>query len=63
MEQQFQLKYYGKLTLFEQEQMTAEDRAWFMQRLQKEMKDKAEAEKKQSQSSRRSIPRVPRPKR
>ena len=47
MEQQFQLKYYGRLSLFEQNQMTSEDRAWMLNRIQKEMKDKAEAEKQQ----------------
>jgi len=47
MEQQFQLKYYGHLSLFEQDQMISEDRAWMLNRIHKELKDKAEAEKKQ----------------
>lgn len=47
MEQQFQLKFHGNYSLFEQAQMTAEERAWVMKRLDKEFKDRAEAEKKQ----------------
>jgi hypothetical protein len=54
MEQQFQLKHYGNLSLFEQSSMVAEDRAWFLRRLEKELKDKAEAEKKQAGSMPRS---------
>jgi hypothetical protein len=46
MEQQFVLKYYGHFSLFEQAQMTAEERAWHVQRVSKELKDKSEAEKK-----------------
>lgn len=58
MEQQFQLKHYGQLSLFEQSKMIAEDRAWWIKRLQKEFKDKAEQEKKQMGSvPRPSIPR------
>jgi len=40
MEQQFQLKYHGNLDLFEQNMMPAEDRAWWMKRIEKEMKDR-----------------------
>ena len=47
MEQQFQLKYYGNLTIFEQDKMTSEDRAWWMQRLEKEIKETADRERKQ----------------
>lgn len=50
MEQQFQLKEYGKLDIFEQAQMTAEERGWWMKRLEKEAKDRQEREKKQAQS-------------
>lgn len=70
MEQQFQLKHYGKLSLFEQAEMTSEDRAWWMQRLQKEAKDRQERERQQAGSlprvrkpptvSRPSVPRIPR---
>lgn len=52
MEQQFQLKEYGKLSIFEQNNMTSEDRAWWVRRLDKEMKDKQEQERK-------SMPRMP----
>ena len=55
MEQQFQLKHYANLNLFEQNMMPAEDRAWWMKRIEKEMKDKAEAEKNQM-GSRPHIP-------
>lgn len=56
MEQQFQLKYHGRFTLFEQSQMVAEDRTWYLKRLEKEFKDKAEREKK-------SVGSIPRPRR
>ena len=46
LEQQYQLKRYGKLTLFEQDQMTAEDRAWWIQRIDRDHKEQAEREKK-----------------
>ncbi len=45
MEVMFQLKHYGNLSLFEQNNLTAEDRRWWLRRLDKEAKDKAEAEK------------------
>lgn len=54
MEQQFQLKYHGKLSLFEQAQMNSEERSWFLRRLEKEFKDKHDAEKKQIGSMPRS---------
>jgi hypothetical protein len=57
MEQQFQLKYHGKLSLFEQNQMTSEERAWFIKRLIKEDKDNKEREEKQT----RSMPKPRRP--
>ena len=52
MEQQFQLKHYGKLNLFEQSQMTAEERGWFMKRLEKEFKDKKAQEESQARNHR-----------
>ena len=36
MEQQFNLKEYGKLSLHEQNNMTAEERTWYMRRLERE---------------------------
>ena len=36
LEEQFVLKYHGKLSIFEQENITAEDREWFFNRLKKE---------------------------
>jgi hypothetical protein len=47
LEQQFQLKHYGKFSIFEQAQMISEDRAWYMRRLEKEFKDRAEKERNQ----------------
>jgi uncharacterized protein YdaU (DUF1376 family) len=51
MEQQFQLKYYAKLDLFEQKHMSAEDRGWWLKRVEKELREKAEREKQAAQSS------------
>jgi hypothetical protein len=60
MEQQFQLKHHGNFSLFEQAQMTAEERAWMMRRIEKEMKDRQEREKSQMGSVRRpSMPSRP----
>ena len=55
MEQQFQLKHYGNLSINEQDSMIAEDRVWWMRRLEKEFKDKADKERQQVGS----MPRVP----
>lgn len=57
MEQQFQLKHYGKLSLFEQNQMTSEERSWFLKRLEKEFKDRKAKEEQQARSMPR--PRTP----
>lgn len=57
MEQQFQLKEYGDYDLFEQAVMTAEDRAWTVKRIEREMKARQDAEKKQAANMPR--PRVP----
>jgi hypothetical protein len=57
MEQQFQLKHHGKLSLFEQNQMTAEERSWFIKRLEKEFKERKEKEEQQMRSMPR--PRTP----
>jgi hypothetical protein len=53
LEQQFQLKHYGNLDVFEQNSMTAEDRKWYMKRLEKEFKERSDKE-------RQSMPRMPR---
>ena len=50
MEQQFQLKHHGKLDLFEQNQMTAEERSWFIKRLEREFKEQNEKEQQQTRS-------------
>jgi len=59
MEQQFQLKHYGNLDIFEQDNMTAEDRNWYMKRLEREFKERADREKRQMGSH--SLPHIPRP--
>jgi hypothetical protein len=38
MEQEFLLKYYGRLSRFEINEMTAEDRSWWLKRLDREAK-------------------------
>lgn len=52
MEQQFQLKYYGNLSVFEQDQMSAEDRAWWIERISKELKETADKQRNQMPSLR-----------
>jgi hypothetical protein len=42
MNQQFLLKEYGKLSLFEQENMTAEERSWWLRRLEEERRKQSE---------------------
>jgi hypothetical protein len=37
MNQSFLLKYYGKYSMFEQDQMTAEDRQWLIKRINEEI--------------------------
>lgn len=56
MEQQFQLKHHGHLSIFEQAQMTAEERAWYLKRIEKEFRDREEMEAKRM----RSMPKRPR---
>jgi hypothetical protein len=58
MEQQFQLKHHGKLTLFEQNQMTSEERSWFLRRLEKEFQDRKNAEENQTKPN-QSMPNRP----
>lgn len=38
MEEEFLLKYHGHFSLFEMNNMTAEDRAWHIDRINKEVK-------------------------
>jgi len=60
MEQQFLLKRYGKLDLFEQNEMSAEDRNWWLRRIKEENDKQAEEEKKASSGSGRSgMPSMP----
>ena len=49
-QEQFFLKHYGKLTLFEQVMLTAEDRRWWVERLKEEHKKQEEANKANSTS-------------
>ena len=65
MEQSFILKYHGKFSLFEQANIVAEDRQWWIKRLNKQK----EAESKESSgntggrsmpNSKPSMPSVPR---
>lgn len=57
MEQRFQLKEYGGLSIFEQAQMPAEERGWYIRRLEKEFKERQEREKQQASSMPK--PRMP----
>lgn len=64
MEQEFQLKYHGDYSIFEQCYMSGEERSWVAKRLKKQFED----EQKQSQGgsgggppSRPSVPNVPKP--
>ena len=66
MEQQFQLKHYGKLSLFEQNQMISEDRNWYIKRIEEEFKKQQEKERGSSPSmpskpsmSKPSMPSMP----
>lgn len=70
MEQQFLLKRYGRLDLFEQNNMSAEDRQWWLKRIKEEHDKQAEEEKRASSGAGRpnmpsmpsmpSIPNIPR---
>lgn len=41
MEQQFILKEYGRISLFEQNNMTAEERNWYVRRLDHEYRERS----------------------
>ena len=55
MEQSFQLKKHGELSLFEQDIMASEDRAWWMARLKKMH------EEQKQQSNMAATPSIPKP--
>jgi hypothetical protein len=60
MEQQFLLKRYGRLDLFEQAAMTSEDRQWWLKRIKEENDKQAEEEKRAtSGAGRPSMPSMP----
>jgi len=60
MEEQFQLHEYAKLSLFEQDQMSAEERAWWLKRTQKEIEERNKRENEAAGGvSRPSVPSVP----
>ncbi len=44
MEQEFQLKMHGKLSILEQAQMKKEDRTWWTKRLEKHFEEQAKAQ-------------------
>ena len=46
MEQSFLLKHYGHLSIPEQNEMTAEDRNWWLERVDKEHKKEEDAAKR-----------------
>ena len=43
MEQSYQLKKFGHLSLFEQNVMTAEERAWWIERINKDIQKQNES--------------------
>lgn len=49
------------LTLFEQNNMTHEDRKWYIKRLNKEITEKNERESKAARSATSSMPRISKP--
>jgi hypothetical protein len=49
MEQTFLLIYYGHMNLADIRNLTAEERAWYLKRIDKEQQAKAEAYRKASQ--------------
>jgi len=55
----FQLKEYCGFSLFELRLMTAEERSWYIQRYNDEMKKRREEEDKASRRTKTSVPRPP----
>lgn len=60
MEETFILKYYGHFSMFEMANMTAEERKWVIERIQKEKDKEAEATKSAT-SVTPGIPHIPHP--
>jgi len=60
MEQMFQLKTHGHLSLFEMDLLTAEDRAWWMQRLKKYNEEQNKGAQSAPMPSMPSIPHISR---
>lgn len=67
MEQEFTLKYFGKLSLFEQANMTAESRKWWIQRLKRAKEEENKSSNSQTAGgppkahvSKPSLPTMPR---
>lgn len=62
MEERFQLKEYGHLNFFEQAQMPADERRWYLDRLKKEADEKNKQGKDlPNVPGMPSVPSVPRP--
>lgn len=57
MNQSFLLKYYGKLSIFEQESMTGEERKWWIKRLNDEIEKQNKANRPSGKTS--NIPGSP----
>lgn len=45
MEVSYRLKKHGNLSLFEQDNMTAEDRKWWIERIEKDLEAEQEAQR------------------
>lgn len=63
MEQFFTLKYHGKLSLWELNNLTAEERSWWIKRLnkQKEMEEQQSSSAQTPSIPRPSVPNIPKP--
>lgn len=48
MEQQFVLKYHGKVDIWEQNNMTGEERSWWIKRIQEEIERQNKAMERNS---------------
>lgn len=59
MEERFQLKEYGHLNFFEQAQMPADERKWYLERLQKEAEERAKKEKDTGSHVPGGVPNMP----
>lgn len=61
MEQVYLLKKHRGVSLFESAQMTAEDRKWWLERINKDIEEENKAAKGGGSSGMPSMPHVPRP--